>query len=96
MKKKWVEVRKGADFNQIAADFSISPYLARIIRNRGAVTNEEIAMYLNGDLSMMHDPALLRDMEVAVSILEDAIEAQIPIRVVGDYDIDGITGSTRI
>ena len=93
MKKKWVEVRKGADFNQIAADFSISPYLARIIRNRGAVTNEEIAMYLNGDLSMMHDPALLRDMEVAVSILEDAIEAQIPIRVVGDYDIDGITAS---
>ena len=93
MKKKWVEIRKGADFNRIAADFSISPYTARIIRNRGAETNEQIEMYLNGDLSMMHDPALLRDMDTAASILEEAIEAQVGIRIIGDYDIDGICAS---
>ena len=93
MKSKWVVVAKGADFNKIAHDFNISPYLARIIRNRGAVTNEEIDMFLNGDLSMMHDPALLRDIDTASSILEDAIEAQVPMRIVGDYDIDGVCAS---
>ena len=90
MSKKWVVLAKGADFNRIAKDFSISPYLARIIRNRGAVTDEEIDMFLNGDVSNMHDPALLKDIDVAASVLCDAIEAQIPIRIVGDYDIDGV------
>ncbi|MBO4903844.1 MAG: single-stranded-DNA-specific exonuclease RecJ [Lachnospiraceae bacterium] len=91
--KKWVVTAKGADFNKIAKEFGISPYLARIIVNRGAKTDEEIDMFLNGDLSAMHDPRLLRDMETAVSILADAIEAQIPIRIVGDYDIDGVCAS---
>ncbi len=92
-RKKWVVIAKGADFNKIADDFHISPYLARIIRNRGAVTNEEIDMFLNGDVSMMHDPKLLKDMDIAASILEDAIEAQVPMRIVGDYDIDGVCAS---
>ncbi len=91
--RKWVVVAKGADFNKIAHDFNISPYLARIIRNRDAVTDEEIDMFLNGDLSKMHDPHLLKDMQAAVSILADAIEAQVPIRIVGDYDIDGVCAS---
>ena len=90
---KWVVVAKGADYNKIAQDFDISPYTARLIRNRGAVTNEQIDVYLNGDLSMMHDPGLMRDMDTAASILADAIEAQAPIRIVGDYDIDGICAS---
>lgn len=93
MGKKWVVVSKGADFNQIAKDFGISPYLARIVRNRGAVTHDEIDRFLNGDVSKMHDPALLRDMDNAAQILADAIEAQIPIRIVGDYDIDGVCAS---
>ena len=93
MSKKWVVVAKGADYNKIAKDHNISPYLARIIRNRGAVTDEEIDMFLNGDVSSMHDPHLMKDMENAVSITGDAIEAQIPIRIVGDYDIDGVCAS---
>lgn len=93
MKKKWVVVAKGADFNKIAKDHSISPYLARIVRNRGAVTDEEIDMFLSCDIGRMHDPAKLRDIDNASSILADAIEAQVPIRVVGDYDIDGICAS---
>lgn len=91
--KKWVVVAKGADYNKIARDFGISPYLARIIRNRGAVTDEEIDMFLNGDISKMHDPSLMKDMETAASILADAIEAQVPVRIVGDYDIDGVCAS---
>ena len=93
MGKNWVVTAKRADFNQIAHDFNISPYLARIIRNRGPVTNEEIDMFLNGKLSDMHDPALLKDMDTAASILTDAIEAQVPIRIIGDYDIDGVCAS---
>ncbi len=93
MKKKWVVAVKGADFNKIAADHSISPYLARIIRNRGLTSDEQISGYLGCDLAKMHDPALLNDMENAASILADAIEAQVPIRIVGDYDIDGICAS---
>lgn len=93
MSKKWVVLAKGADYNKIAQDFGISPYLARIIRNRGAVTHEEIDAFLNGDASAMHDPGLLRDMETGASIMADAIEAQIPIRIVGDYDIDGVCAS---
>ncbi len=91
--KKWVVVAKGADYNKIARDFGISPYLARIIRNRGAVTDEEIDMFLNGDISKMHDPSLMKDMDTAASILADAIEAQVPVRIVGDYDIDGVCAS---
>lgn len=90
MSKKWVVLAKGADYNKIAQDFGISPYLARIIRNREAVTDEEIDMFLNGDPSIMHDPALLKDMESAAILIEDAIEAQVPMRIVGDYDIDGV------
>ncbi len=93
MKKKWVVLAKGADFNQIADKFGISPYLARIIRNRDAVTDDEIDAFLNAGIDKMHDPALLKDMQNACVILEDAIEAQIPIRIVGDYDIDGVCAS---
>ncbi len=93
MKKKWVVLAKGADYNKIAEKFGISPYLARIIRNRGAVTDDEIDAFLNARIDKMHDPALLKDMQNACAILEDAIEAQIPIRVVGDYDIDGVCAS---
>ena len=93
MSKKWVVVSKGADFNKIAEKYDISPYLARIIRNRGAVTDEEIEMFLNGNVSMMHDPGLLRDIDAGAQILTDAIEAQIPVRIVGDYDIDGVCAS---
>ena len=91
--KKWVVVAKGADYNRIAKEHGISPYLARIIRNRGAVSDEEIDMFLNGNISQMHDPALMRDMDIAASILADAIEAQVPVRIVGDYDIDGVCAS---
>ena len=91
--KKWVVTAKGADFNRIANDFGISPYLARIIVNRGATTNEEIDMFLNADLSKMHDPRKLPNIEEAVSVIADAIEAQVPIRIVGDYDIDGVCAS---
>ena len=93
MKKRWVVLAKGADFNKIAGDFNISPYLARIIRNRECITGEQIDMFLNAGIDKMHDPALLRDMDSACSIIADAIDAGIMMRIVGDYDIDGVCAS---
>ena len=93
MKKKWVVLAKGADFNKIAAKFNISPYLARIIRNRDRITDEQIDEFLNAGLDKMHDAALLRDMESACAIIEDAVEAGAAMRIVGDYDIDGVCAS---
>ena len=93
MHKKWVVAAKKADFNAIAAQFNISPYLARIIRNRDVIGDEAINMYLNAGLSDMHSPALLRDIDIASDILFDACTSGTKIRIVGDYDIDGVCAS---
>lgn len=81
---------KKADFAEISAKFNISPILARIIRNRDIVTCEDIDMYLNRDVSYLYDPFLLKDMDRAVEIIAGAIQDKVKIRVVGDYDTDGI------
>ena len=93
MHKKWVVAAKKADFNQIAQQFGISPYLARIIRNRDVIGDEAINMFLNGDISNMHNPELLKDLCIAADILVDAIESGVKIRIVGDYDVDGVCAS---
>lgn len=93
MAKKWVVAAKKADFNGIAAKYGISPYLARIIRNRDIIDDEEIDRYLNGKISDMHNPANLKDIDIASDIILEAIDAGVPIRIVGDYDIDGVCAS---
>lgn len=93
MSKKWVVAAKRADFDAIAKKFNISPFLARIIRNRDVVTDEQIMLYLNGSKKDMHNPGLLKDIDIAADIIRDAIEAQVRIRIVGDYDIDGVMAS---
>lgn len=87
---KWVIVAKRADFDGISRRFGISPVLARIIRNRDIVEDEDIRKYLAGTAEEMYDPFLLKDMDKAVAILADKIAAGVAIRVIGDYDADGI------
>lgn len=87
---KWVVTAKGADFNHIAEKFQIDPVIARIIRNREIVGDESIDKFLNGTPAQMYDPGLLKDVEKAVRILEDKIAHKLPIRIIGDYDIDGV------
>ena len=87
---KWMVSAKKADFNGIAAKFQIDPVIARIIRNRDIVEEEEIDRFLHGRLEDMHDPHLLKDADRAAEILHNKIEAGKRIRVIGDYDIDGI------
>lgn len=81
---------KRADFAKIAETFQIDPVIARIIRNRDIVTDEEIGRFLHGTLKDMHSPYLLKDVERAAHILRDKIEGGKKIRVIGDYDIDGV------
>lgn len=86
----WMLQTKKADFKQIGARFRIDPVTARIIRNRGIEGEAAIDRYLNGTLDDLYDPMLLKDMEHAVSILCEAVDTGKKIRIVGDYDIDGV------
>ena len=81
---------KRADFDAIAKEYQISPVLARIIRNRDVVELEDIRKFLYGRLEDMYDPILLKDMDKAVEILLAKMAGQKKIRIIGDYDIDGI------
>ncbi len=87
---QWMVQTKRADFSGIAQKYGITPVTARIIRNRGVVEDEEIRRYLTGDLEDMYSPWLLPDMEKAAAIIKQKAEDGASIRVVGDYDIDGV------
>ena len=88
--KKWYVYAKRADFNRLAARFAIDPVTARIIRNRGPVTEEEFDTYLNAGPERLHDGTLLKCAREAAEILLDKIREGRRIRVIGDYDVDGV------
>lgn len=90
---KWFERRKGADFIKIGEKYHISPVLARIIRNREIVEDSEMEKYLYGSTDDLYDGSLLKDMDKAINILHEKIRAGRKIRVIGDYDVDGICAS---
>ena len=87
---KWMVSAKRADFNRIAEKFQIDPVIARIIRNRDIVDEEEIGRFLHGSLQDLHDPFLMKDIEKAAEMVRDRIACGKKIRIIGDYDIDGI------
>lgn len=87
---RWMMAAKKADFDGIAEKYHISPVLARIMRNRDVVGDEAIEKYLHGDLKDLHDPMLLKDMEKAAEIVLKKIKEGKSIRIIGDYDVDGI------
>lgn len=87
---KWMVMAKKADFDRIGKQFGISPVMARVIRNRDVVEDCDIQKYLYGTLEEMYSPWLFKDMRRAVDILADKINGKKKIRIVGDYDIDGV------
>lgn len=91
--EKWTILRKGADFQKIAEKFQIHPIIARLIRNRDVIGDENIDFYLNGTIADLHDGMLMKDMDKAVDILLEKIDEGKKIRVIGDYDIDGINAT---
>ncbi len=84
---------KKADFNEIAEKYHISPILARLIRNRDIVGDEAVDFYLNGTIADLYDGMLMKDMDRAVEILSEKIREEKRIRVIGDYDIDGVNAT---
>ncbi|MCC2255336.1 single-stranded-DNA-specific exonuclease RecJ [Ruminococcus sp. CLA-AA-H200] len=91
--ERWFITMKKADFNQIAEKYHISPILARLIRNRDVIGEEAIDLYLNGTIADLCDGMLMRDMDRAVEILVEKIREEKRIRVIGDYDIDGVNAT---
>lgn len=90
MEKKWVVSAKRADFKGIGEKYGIDQVVARIIRNRDVIEEKDIEQYLNGSRKDFYSPYLLKDMEKAIKILKEKIEGQKTIRIIGDYDIDGV------
>ena len=88
--QEWRVYSKKADFDRLSARFGIDPVVARIIRNRNLTEDSQFEMYLNGTAADMYDPNLMKDMGAAVSMLSDAVRKGDRIRIIGDYDIDGI------
>ena len=87
---KWMMATKRADFNAIAAKYNINPVLARIIRNRDIIEDSDIDKFLNGTRADLYSPYLLKDIEKAAGILLEKAAEKKHIRIIGDYDIDGI------
>lgn len=90
MNSKWMVYAKKADFKQIASEYGIDQVLARIIRNRDICSSKDIDMYLNGNLNDIHNPHSMKDADKFVDIITKKIEEHKPVRIIGDYDIDGI------
>ena len=89
-KKKWIVMAKKANFAAIADHFHIDPVTARLLRNRELKTMEAMEKYLYGDLSCLKDARQMKDMDKAVSLLETKIRGKKKIRIMGDYDCDGV------
>lgn len=88
--ENWVLLRKGADFQHISEKFHISSRVASLIRNRDVIGDDAIEKYLNGTIADLYDGMLMKDMDKAVAVLGEKIKENAKIRIIGDYDIDGI------
>ena len=91
--EKWMVYNKKADFQKIGSEFGIDPVIVRLIRNRDIQGMEEIRSYLYGTLAEIPSPWKMKDMECAVQILQKKITQKKRIRIIGDYDIDGVTAT---
>ena len=87
---KWMVTMKKSDFDATAKKFGIRNITARLLTNRGVLTDEDIEMYLHGDKALLHDPKEMADIEKGAAIIKAEIEKGSAIRVIGDYDVDGI------
>ena len=89
-KEIWMLQTKRADFNGLAAKLGVSPVAVRIMRNRGMETEAEMYRYLYGTVDQLYDGRLMKDMETAVELLIEKLKAGKHVRIIGDYDIDGV------
>ena len=88
--KKWFVSAKRADFTEIGKKFNITPMTARIIRNRDVIGDEQIRKFLHGGIADLYAPWELAGMREGIASLQQAITNGEKIRIIGDYDIDGV------
>ena len=88
--ERWIMATKRADFRGLGEQLGIDPVLVRLMRNRGLETQEEMEVWLHGDLDSLHDPHLLKDADKAASIIRNHIDAGHKIMIANDFDCDGI------
>ena len=86
----WFLIRKSGNFTELGREWNVPTAVARLMCNRGIENSEDAEEYLRGSLAHMHDPALFKDMEKAASVITEAVRSGKHIRVIGDYDIDGV------
>lgn len=91
--EKWVIKNKKADFERIMNECGVSEVLARCLVNKGLETTQEVNAYLHPELSGMYDPHLMKDMDKACDLLSRKIESGRRIRIIGDYDVDGVVAT---
>ena len=91
--EKWIEIRKGGNFMEMAKKYGIDPLIARIIRNRDITDEKEITEYLYGGKEALHNPHLLKDADKAAEIIAEGIAEKKVMRIIGDYDIDGVNAT---
>ena len=91
--EKWIEIRKGGNFMEMAKKYGIAPLIARIIRNRDITDEKEITEYLYGGKEALHNPHLLKDADKAAEIIAEGIAGKKAMRIIGDYDIDGVNAT---
>lgn len=91
--EKWIEIRKGGNFMEMAKKYGIDPLIARIIRNRDITDEKEITEYLYGGKEALHNPHLLKDADKAAEIIAEGIAGKKAMRIIGDYDIDGVNAT---
>lgn len=91
--EKWIEIRKGGNFMEMAKKYGIDPLIARIIRNRDIIDEKEITEYLYGGKEALHNPHLLKDVDKAAEIIAESIAEKKAMRIIGDYDIDGVNAT---
>ena len=90
MRERWIVETKKGDFNGIAQELNVSPLIARCMINRGLSDVDEMHTYLYGTLEDLHDPFLMKDMERAVRIVQEARQNNVKIAIASDFDCDGI------
>ena len=93
MNEQWIEAPRIEGNQDLAAQFHVSPMAMRLIRSRAGLSEAEVRAYLYGTLDDLADALLMKGMTEAVELLCQKIQAGATIRIIGDYDIDGVNAT---
>ena len=93
MKERWVEAPRITGNEELARKFGVSPMAMRLIRSRAGESEEEVREYLQGSIDELADPYRMKGVREAAELLREKIRAGARIRIIGDYDIDGVNAA---